>query len=201
MEISDSNQARQFLLETWGLARADRLTAASLHETLQVALELASEGQPHHHVGFHQRPAHHAPWRASLPVPEGHAPWSAPQTDASLARRYEDYVLGKLAADMSLDRAHDELQKFKAESEFAAWRSPSSKCTARQLARGADWPAVIKSLLALSPKALQPLFYEATSSGLSAKTRLQWEELIQAVRNSGELLGARGQFRTGQALP
>ncbi len=123
--------------------------------------------------------------------------------DASLARRYEDYVLGKFAADMSLERASDELQKYRDRDRDRALAYAVQQMQQRAGLRSAHiGPAAIKALLAMTPAVLQQEFYAALSQGFSETTLSHWEEVIQAVRNIGEMLGAEDIFElaSGTAL-
>lgn len=202
-EINDSQQARQYLLETFSLSRFDKLTPMRLLATLQVALELASEGHAVSPLGFISdllSSLGGAQYSAST---AGNEAWSIAPPDASLLRRYEDYVLGKFAADMSLERASDEMQKYKDRD-----RDRALAYAVQQVQTRADLPCVligpaaIKALSSLSGPALQKLFYESLASGISPMALEHWDELIQAVRNSGELLGVEDIFElaSGTAL-
>ncbi len=129
--------------------------------------------------------------------------WSVPVVDASLLRRYEDYVLGKFAADLSLERAADELHRYTGRDLIRAQAYVLQQIQQRcQLPCVHIGPATIKSLLSMNSNALQQEFYTALANGFTSSICLQWDELIQAVRNCGELLGVEDIFElaSGTAL-
>ena len=202
-EITDPQQARQFLLETWGLARADRLSPQRLNDALGVALELASDGQPVVPLGFISDVMVALAGFESASFNVDQEVWSAPALDASLVRRYEDYVLGKFAADMSLERAADELRKYKGRDLDRATAYVIQQIQQRtDLASVHISPATIKALLNTNSQALQEEFYQSLAQGFAATTSQLWDDLIQSVRNCGELLGAEDIFElaSGTAL-
>ena len=203
IEITDAAPARQFLLETWGLARGDKLTAHRLRDALRVALELANDGQPVVPLGFiSDLNVALSGFEATQPTDDNEV-WSTPVADASLVRRYEDYVLGKFAADMSLERGADELRKYKDRDLDRALAFAIQQIQQRtRLPCVHIGPATIKALLSTSSAALQDEFYQSLASGMAPATCQLWDELIQAVRNCGELLGAEDLFElaSGTAL-
>lgn len=202
-EIKDALQARQFLLETWGLARGDKLTAHGLRDALRVALELASDGQPVVPLGFISDVIVALSGFEATQTVEDNEVLLAPVADASLVRRYEDYVLGKFAADMSLERAADELRKYKQRDLDRALAYIIQQIQQRTgLPCVHIGPATIKALLSTSSTALRDEFYQGFAGGVAPATCQLWDELTQAVRNCGELLGAEDVFElaSGTAL-
>lgn len=194
-ELRDSQQAQRHLLQSWGLSRAGKLSAACLTATLRVALEVANEGQAIASLGFISDLVLTLTGEQDFKSTDTPEVWQAGTLDASLLRRYEDYVLGKFAADMSLERAYDELQKYK-DSE----RDRALAFAVQQVQLRANLPCVligpasIKGLLQLSGSALQKLFYEFQSEVTSALVIQQCDDLIQSVRNCGELFGPEDIF-------
>ena len=203
IEITDALRARQFLLETWGLARGDTLTAHRLRDAMRVALELASDGEPVVPLGFiSDLVVALRGFESSEPADENDV-WTTPVVDASLVRRYEDYVLGKFAADMSLERAADELRKYKERDLDRALAYVIQQIQQRtRLPCVHIGPATIKALLSTSTAVLQAEFHQSLARGMTPATCQLWDELIQAVRNCGELLGAEDIFElaSGTAL-
>lgn len=200
IELRDSKQAQHYLLQSWSLGRAAKLNSTTLQATLRVALELASEGNPLAPLGFISDLVSAL---AGIHQTTAEETWQTPAADSASVRRYEDYVLGKFAADMSLERASDELQKYKGRDRDRAVAFAVQQAQERAgLPCVLIGPAVIKTILAQSGPALQKMFYEALSDDSAQQLRQQWDELIQSVRNSGELLGGEDIFElaSGTAL-
>ena len=201
LEIRDPQLAKDYLLETWAISRADKLNSLRLTEALRVALELASEGQPVPPLGF-LGDLLHALGAGTLLESQEPA-WSAPAIEPGLTRRYEDYVLGKFAADLSLERAADELKRYEKRDRDRALAFTIGQIQSRSQPPGALLsPASIKAVQSLSSTALQTAFYATVAHGVSSATLAVWDELIQSVRNCGELLGAEDIFElsSGTAL-
>ncbi len=118
-----------------------------------------------------------------------------------VAAPYEDYVLGKFAADMSLERASDELQKYKDRERTRALGFAIQQIQLRADLPGVlVGPAALKTLMSTTDLVLQKLFYESLARGFSRSVIDQWDQLIQAVRNSGELLGSEISLNWPAAL-
>ncbi len=168
-----------------------------------MALELASEGQPLVLPGFVSdviSTLEGVDYSLDL---ESKKVWSRPAPEPTMLRRYEDYVLGKLAADMSLERAADELHKYKNRDRDRVLAFAVSQMQQRaNLPAVLIGPTVIKALLALRGSQLAREFDAALGGGYSANIYAQWDELIQAVRSAGELLGVEDVFElaSGTAL-
>ncbi|MGN6547122.1 MAG: hypothetical protein ACTHK7_18865 [Aureliella sp.] len=206
-EIKDPDAARHYLIQSLCLSRGDALTAARAAGALRWALELASEGAPVPLLGFvcdfghflnqtHLQDAtdHGDHPRASDEHPAArHALPS--DVDRGIARRYEDYVIGKLYADLSLERAVDALQKYSNRDRDRAIAFALSQVCERSSLNGAlVGPAVIKGLLALNAAELTERLEAARGSPVDRWLIDEFEQLIQAVRNTGELLGAEDIF-------
>src|SRR5207248_3124562 len=107
-ELRDLDAARRFVVEGLWLQRAARPTAATVRPALEWAMEVASGGHPLPPVGFVADVGDIA-----LGAGEEHRPndpLHVPGWPPTLARTYEDHVLGKLYADWTFERACDALR-------------------------------------------------------------------------------------------
>ena len=193
-EIRDSQLAREHLLAGLWLSRAISPGEESVKAALAVALEMASEGHPLPPLGFVadvERVAlgAHGPHVATEPL-------HVPGFDSALVRKYEDYVLGKLYADLSFERGADALLRYQGRDRIRGLAYLLERMQARTGCGGTILsPAIIKSLQQVPPQELLAEGWRLLQqSGLSPALIAEYEDLVTAVRNTGDLLGTEDVF-------
>jgi hypothetical protein len=201
-EIRDPDRARTHILQGLLLSRSAPLTAERAAAALTWAMEIVSDGSPLPPLGFVADVGHVALGALrtadllQLPEVEG--------LDHTLSRRYEDYVLGKLYADISFERASDALLRYRGRDRDRGLAYMVNAQRVRSGFGGAILtPAVIKGLLQTAPDQVVRQAWEAVGDeGISARLIGDYEAIILAVRNTGQLLGPEDIFEleSGTAL-
>lgn len=201
-EIRDTDAARQHVLQGLLLSRSAPITPKSVSRALAWSMEVVSDGSPLPTVGFVADVGFVAlgTTRSSdltrLENVEG--------LDHTITRRYEDYVLGKLYADISFDRAGDALLRYSGRDQDRGVAYIINQQRVRCGFGGAVLaPGVIKGLQQLPPdEVVLQAWRSLEDDGLSPTLQADFESLIAAVRNTGELLGAEDIFEleSGTAL-
>jgi hypothetical protein len=190
-ELRDPKLAQDYLLQSYLLSTSGTPDVARLTAALGWALELVSDGHSIPLLGFVSDLGHFA---NRTPVDENAEKASSVvehRVDSSLLRRYEDYVLGKLYADLSLERGIDGLQKYKQRDRDKAIAYLINQVVQRtQLSGVLISPAVAKGLLSMKPERLIEELQCSQATALEQGLIQDFEALIQSVRNAGELLGA-----------
>ncbi|MCA9173659.1 MAG: hypothetical protein KDB14_04160 [Planctomycetales bacterium] len=199
-EIRDPDEARHHLLSSLWLGRGAPLTAERVDATLAWAEEIVSEGSPLPPLGFVADVGYAVGGRrVEAAVVEN--PY---ELDSAVARRYEDYVLGKMAADMTFERGVDAVQQYSGRDRNRAIAYLAN--TVRQRCRfgGALLSsAVIKGLRELKgAEVLGQSQQVMEQAGWSEDLLEEWNDLIDAVRTTGDLLGPEDVFEleSGTAL-
>jgi hypothetical protein len=194
-ELRDSEEAGLFLRQGLWLQRAAAPRAATVKPVLEWALEVAAAGEPLPPVGVVADVGHAAvdagsdpPGRQELPAVPG---WSA-----GTARTYEDYVLGKLYADGSFERAAGALHRYQGRDRARGLAFVVSRLRQRAGFGGVHLsPAVIKALLERPAEETLARGWESLSrQGLLPLLPGLYEELSPAVRNLAEMLGPEDVF-------
>ncbi len=200
-EIRDSQQARLHLLHGLLLARAAPLTTERVQRALRWSKEMAGQGWPLPPLGFI---ADIGELVVSLRVgcDSTQLP-SVPGLDHTVTLRYEDYVLGKLAADPTFQRGADAILKYVDRDRDRAIAFLVNQLCRRGRVPGTQLsPGVIETLL---KQAGADVLQEAWSSveqkvitdgavGISAELVTQIEKMITAIRNAGSALGPEDLF-------
>lgn len=195
LELRDPDLARSFVLQSLWLQRALPPTPESATRALMWAFELANAGEPVPPLCFVADVGHVALGMDML-VPSEQETLHIPGLPPGVARTYEDYVLGKLYADMSFERGADALCRYQGRD-----RDKGLAFLLHQFQQRADYlgvllnPAILKSLL-------QETMSELLSEGWQSLERdcllpelfQEYQQLIQCVRNIGEILGAEDIF-------
>jgi hypothetical protein len=149
-ELRDLDLARRFVVEGLWLQRAIKPAAATVRSVLEWAMEVASGGHPLPPVGFVADVGHiafgaDAEHRQKEPI---HVPGWPP----TLARTYEDHVLGKLYADWMFERAGDALRKCPGKDRTKGLAYVVNQIRDRASFGGVMLPpAVIRGLLSADP--------------------------------------------------
>lgn len=201
-EIRDPNLARQHVLQGLHLSRSGPLNVARVEAALALAVEIISEGAPLPPLGFLADLAHVASGSlrsadlASLEALEG--------IDAATIGRYEDFVLGKLYADLSFESASDAVQRYSGRDRFRALAFLVNQVRVRCRFGGAMIsPGVIKGLQkAGADQTIEDAWQCIHETQWSQDLLEDLSDLIKAVRNTGQLLGGEDVFEleSGTAL-
>ena len=191
-EIRDPDDARRWLLHALWLQRVVDVNPVSTTTALEWAREIAAEGDPLPLVGFVADLGHLVfeaestrGERRRIPgVPEG------------LVRAYEDYVLGKLYADHSFERAADAVVHYVDRDRARGLRFLVDRFRSRAGIQGVLLnPAIVKGLLAETPADLLADSWESLDEeGLHPLIVGQLEQLVTAVRNLGDVLAPEDVF-------
>lgn len=192
-EIRDSQLARAIVLASLGATRLAQSGSATWHQGVRVALEVASHGAPLLPVGFLADLTH----VMTAPVEELPAATAlGASTQAAQVQRYEDYVLGKLFADSSLERAASAVLRYQGREQDQA-----IAFVAEQIRQRAQLPGVVLSPGVLRSLAQMPVERLVEVAGQSHEIpdvpellSKQYEQLIAGVRDLGDLLGSEDLF-------
>jgi hypothetical protein len=188
IELRDLEIARRYVLEGLWLQRAVKPTAAMVRPVLEWAMEIASGGHPLPPVGFIADVGHIA-----FGVDAEHRqkdPPHVPGWPATLARTYEDHVLGKLYVDWMFERAGDALRKYQGRDRVKGLAYVVNQIRDRAGGGGVMLPpAVIRGLLNTNPTEVLPWGWDSLmrEGPLDIQAKL-YEELAAAGRRMNEVL-------------
>jgi vWA domain found in the FtsH ternary systems/N-terminal helical region fused to the FtsH ternary system vWA domain len=188
MELRDLDLARRYVLEGLWLQRAVKPAAGAVRSILEWAMEVASGGHPLPPVGFIADVGHiafgaDAEHRQKDPL---HVPGWPP----TLARTYEDHVLGKLYADWMFERAGDALRKYQGKDRTKGLAYVVNQIRDRAGSGGVMLPpAIIRGLLNANPDEVLSSGWESLmrDGPLEVQVKL-YEELAAAGRRINEVL-------------
>ena len=189
VELRDVADARRYVAQGLHFQRAVVPTPTTISFALKVSLSIVSGGDPLPPVGF-VADFGHAVFgsdrgqrsRERPPVPG----WPAHQ-----CRAYEDYVLGKVTADWTIERATDALRRYSIEDRPRGLAYAIQQLRNRGGIGGTDLsPAVVRELLALPPEEAFRIGAESLAeTGPHPLLLEQYMELVTAFRRLSELLG------------
>lgn len=193
IELRDPNEARQYLLQSLWLARVVAPSEEMIEAVLRWAFEIAAEGDPLPPVGFVSDVGHVA--LGSIRELEQSPVNTTRIFEVPVRRRYEDYVIGKLYADMSFERGSDALMRYQGRDRDRCVAFLINELRGRAGFGGMILsPAVIKSLLAQKTDSLMVAAWEAAEQECSPELLSSIVDLTETVRNTGELLGSEDIF-------
>ncbi|MCP4887202.1 MAG: hypothetical protein GY904_11400 [Planctomycetaceae bacterium] len=191
--------ARSHLLQGLLVSRIAPMTSGRLTQALRWAKELAGQGGALPPLGFiadiggmltSHRDVAFAP---GLPVVSG--------LEHTLTRRYEDYVLGKFAADQACLRAADSLLSYQGRERDQAVAYFISRLLDRVQFTGTQFtgtqlsPAVIDRLLKMpAAEVLQDAWDSVDQMGLSSLIVDQLDHLVNAIQRAGDVVGPEDLF-------
>ena len=189
VELRNLDVARRFVVEGLRLQRAVKPNAATVRAALEWAMEIASSGQPLPPVGFVADVGHIALGTDSehrakdFPVIPG---WTGTPAD-----RYDDYVLGKLYADWTFERASDALRRYRGKDRVKGVAYIVNQIRDRSGVGGVMLPpAVIRGLLQMNPEEVLAIGWDRLETEGPMTLLLQLhEELVGACRRMSEALG------------
>ena len=188
IEVRDLELAKRYVLEGVWLQRAVKPSSSTVRAVLEWAMEIASSGHPLPPIGFIADVGHvafgaDAEHRLKDPL---HVPGWPP----SLARTYEDHVLGKLYADWMFERAGDALRKFQGKDRTKGLAYVINQIRDRAGTGGVMLPpAVIRGLLITNPDDVLASGWDSLmrDGPLDIHLRL-YEELAAAGRRMSDVL-------------
>ena len=193
LELRDPAEARRFLTQSLCWQRIEPARAENVPAVLDWALAIASEGEPLPPLGFVADVGHMIFPAASGASTERIQPtgWPSP-----LLRAYEDYVLGKLCADSSFERAGDALRSYRGPD-----RAKGLAFLLNQLSQRADVagvllsPGLLKGLRAIdAAELLREGADSLAQDGAMPLLVTLYERLVAQVRNTSEVLGVEDIF-------
>ena len=201
-EIRDPDEARRHLLCSLWMSRCAPMDPERVSNALRWAAELVSDGAPLPPLGFVADVGRVI--AGSLRSVDSQPATAPVELDAAIWRRYEDYVVGKLYADMSFERGVDAVQQYHGRDRDRAIAYVLNAIRTRCGFGGVLLsPAVLSGLRDLKPaEALGQACHQLEQSGWSADLVEEFEDLTNAVRMTGDLLGPEDIFEleSGTAL-
>ena len=189
IELRDLDAARKYVIGGLWLQRAVKPSAASVRRVLEWAMEVASDGHPLPPIGFVADVGHIA-----LALDREHRmkePIHVPGWPPGLGRAYEDYVVGKLDADWTFERAGEALRDFKEdESRAKGVAYIVNQMRDRLKLRGVLLPfAVVRSLTTANPaEVLNTAWEQLLRDGPPPLLVEFYQQLVTAFRGAAELL-------------
>lgn len=187
LELRDPELARRHILAGLWLSRIAAPAPQTTPQVLQWLLSLANEGHAVPPIGFLADVGY-------LTFGAGEAPPAIasrelPGVEPGLLRRYEDYCLGKLYADLAFERGSDAVLRY-AEQD----RGRGLAYLVERLLFQTDFegtllnPAAIRSLQQLPPEEVLRQAWQTLAEGLSDGALQQYDALIDSIKNTGDLL-------------
>jgi hypothetical protein len=192
-ELRDADEAQRFLLQSLWLQRVLAPRGGQVAAALEWGLELAGGGEPLPPLGF-VADVGHALFHDEAIV--RHDVLQLAGWPEGLGRAYEDYVVGKLSADSSFERAGGALRHYNRRERVLGLSFLLKQMRERAGFGGVLLsPAVLKKLRERPGEELLALGWEAFEQHGPLPLLLElYEELVVAMRNSSELLGPEDVF-------
>jgi hypothetical protein len=193
IELRDLDEARRFVLQGLWLQKLIYPPApANLRTYLEWALEIASAGDPLPPVGFVADVG-----AAALGLDRGERRSTAAEApltsdeDRTILRQYEDYVLGKIYADWTFERAGDALRGYE---KGRNW-SRGLAFLIGQYRKRAQFagvllpPSIIRSLLDAAPEETLARGKDLlTNDGLMPLLHDCYKSMVDSARRTAEIL-------------
>jgi hypothetical protein len=193
-EVRDSDEARRFLLQGLWLQRVRPSTRATVRDALEWSLAVVSGGEPLPPIGFL---ADLGTLAFALDREEraDRGNLAVPGLSAAVARAYEDYVLGKLYADWTFERAGDALRRYQGRDRGRGLAFVINQFRARAAFDGVHLsPAVIRAALERPQEEVLAQGWESLRGGLMPLLAQLYESLIASTRSTAEILGPEDVF-------
>jgi hypothetical protein len=188
-ELRNLDEARDYILQGLWLQRVVKPSAELVRPILEWALEITSDGQPLPPIGF----------VADLGVVifgldrgrQSRETVEVPGWPHTLARSYEDHLLGKIYADWTFERATDALRLYQGRDQARGLAYVIRQIRERGRIGGVELsPAVLRGLLGVPAEELLARGYTSLEEhGPSPLLVRQYEELVSAARRLVEVLG------------
>lgn len=189
VELRDSAEARPFLVQGLWLQAVSKPVPESVRPALDWALEILAGGNPLPPIGFVADLGNLA-FGVARNLQRGKDAIDLPGWPQTLARSYEDHVLGKALADWTLERGFDALARYNGRD-----RAKGLDYIVRQIRERANLggvlfsPAILRSLRDVPASELLAQGYESfTNNGPMPLLVTQYEQLVRGFRGTAELL-------------
>ena len=182
VELRNLDEAREYVLQGLWLQRVVPPTAALVRPALEWSLEVAAGGQPLPPVGFVADLGNvvygHDRGRQAKDRPE------VPSWPHTLARSYEDHLLGKVYADWTFERATDALRRYTGRDQAKGLAYVVKQVRERAGFGGVELsPAVIRGMVQTPGEELLAQGYTSLSEkGPMPLLVRQYEALVSAAR-------------------
>jgi vWA domain found in the FtsH ternary systems/N-terminal helical region fused to the FtsH ternary system vWA domain len=192
-ELRDPDEARRYLLQSLWLQRVLPPRPATVAAAIEWALELIGGGEPLPPLGF-VADVGHAIFQTE--VGQGKEHLHVPGWPEGLARTYEDYVLGKLYADSSFERAGDALRHYRGRDQARGLAFLVTQFRQRAGFGGVHLsPAIIKAQRERpADEVLAEGWDSFSADGPMPLLVALYEELVTQVRHSAGVLGPEDVF-------
>ena len=191
-ELRDPTDARRYLLQSLWLQRILPPRAGTVATILEWALELIGGGEPLPPLGF-VADVGHAILQGDISQKER---LEIPGWPEGLSRTYEDYVLGKLFADSSFERAGDALRHYRGRDQARGFAFLLTQFRQRAGFGGVLLsPAIVKTLRDRpAADALAEGWDSLSTDGPLPLLPALYEELTQQIRQTAGILGPEDVF-------
>lgn len=192
-ELRDSDQARTWLMQGVWLQRLGPINVESIADPLACALALAATDEPIAPLGFIADVIRLVDGSTAS---ERERSRQEAGLNQQTVRAYEDYVLGKLYADASFERASNAICRYEAADRIRAiaWLL-ARMCERTGFEAVIISPAAARSLQGMvAEDVLAQGAASLQSDGLMDQLATGYERLIQAVRGVGEVLSPEDVF-------
>jgi hypothetical protein len=193
VELRDPEAARRFLIQGIWLQRVRRPAGSTIRPVWDFSLAIAAAGDPLPPIGFVADFAHVLldTENSSLPAPVA----VSAGFPASLARKYEDYVLGKIFADRTVDRAADVVRRVQGWDRARGAAYIVTRFRERAGFGGALLsPAVIKTMAEAPADDILAQGWDSLNRGVEPLLIDLYEDLIAATRRVADVLGPEDLF-------
>ena len=189
VELRDAAAAREYLLQGLWFQRTLKPVAATVRPALEWALEVASSGQPLPPVGFLADVGAIAFGAQSGKLAKDGP--AIPGWPVAAARNYEDFLLGKIYADWTFERAAEALRRYAGHDRAKGLAYVVKQFRERAHLGGVELsPGIIRGLLARAPEEnLRDGYDSLEREGPSPLLLQQYDALTRAARRLGEILG------------
>jgi hypothetical protein len=189
VELRNLDEAREYVLQGLWLQRVVPPTAGLIRPALEWALEVAAGGQPLPPVGFVADLGN-----VVYGLDRGRQAKERPEVPGwphTLARSYEDHLLGKVYADWTFERATDALRRYTGRDQAKGMAYVVKQVRERAGFGGVELsPAVIRGMVSTPGEELLTQGYTSlTEKGLMPLLVRQYEALVSAARRLAEVLG------------
>lgn len=195
-ELRDPDEARAFLRQGFWLQQVTPPAPETVRATLEWMLELAAEGLPLPPVGMVADVGQYLFGIAAGSRAAAAEFLHVPGVPPALIRSYQDHVLGRLAADVTMARASDALRRYEGRDRARGLAFLLGRFRERAGFGGIDLsPGVIKSLLEVGPEDVLTQGWESIErDGLQPRLVALYREVIAAVRQMVEALAPEDVF-------
>lgn len=189
VELRNLDEARDYIVQGLWLQRVVNPAPTLVRYALEWALEIASQGHPLSPVGFVADLGNHIygldRGRQTKDHPE------VPGWPHTLARSYDDHLLGKIYADWTFERATDALRRYTGRDQAKGLAYVVKQLRERAKLGGVELPPkVITRLAELSGEDVLKLGYDSLlQNGPQPLLVHQYEALVSAARRLAEVLG------------